>query len=107
MGNPLNHRPKKKFGQNFLIDTNIIEKIISSIRPHPDDHLVEIGPGLGALSAPLLHYVNRLDVIELDRDVIPILEKLDHDNDLLRIHRGRFSLHLDVLGIGHLYCQDL
>ena len=89
MGNPLNHRPKKKFGQNFLIDTNIIEKIISSIRPHSDDHLVEIGPGLGALSAPLLHYVNRLDVIELDRDVIPILEKLDHDK--LVIH------NIDVL----------
>ena len=79
MGTPFNHRPRKRFGQNFLIDPNIIEKIIHSIKPHPDDHLVEIGPGLGALSAPLLKYINRLDVIELDRDIIPELEKLDHN----------------------------
>jgi 16S rRNA (adenine1518-N6/adenine1519-N6)-dimethyltransferase len=93
----LNHRPRKRFGQNFLIDTNIIEKIIHSIRPHPDDHLVEIGPGLGALSAPLLEYIKRLDVIELDRDIIPELEKLDrnklviHNIDVLNFDFSQFQ----------------
>ena len=97
MGIPLNHRPRKRFGQNFLIDTNIIEKIIHSIKPHPDDHLVEIGPGLGALSAPLLKYINRLDVIELDRDIIPELEKLDqnklviHNIDVLNFDFSQFQ----------------
>jgi 16S rRNA (adenine1518-N6/adenine1519-N6)-dimethyltransferase len=90
MGNLVNHRPRKRFGQNFLIDANIIDKIITSIDPRPNDHIIEVGPGLGALTQPLLARVNRLDVIELDRDVIPKLHKLA-DNDALQIH------NIDVL----------
>lgn len=90
MGNPLNHRPRKRFGQNFLVDANIIDKIITSIDPAPNDHVIEVGPGLGALTQPLLGQVNRLDVIELDRDVIPKLHKLA-DQGALRIH------NIDVL----------
>ncbi|MGH8456904.1 MAG: 16S rRNA (adenine(1518)-N(6)/adenine(1519)-N(6))-dimethyltransferase RsmA, partial [Stenotrophobium sp.] len=60
---------KKRFGQNFLHDPSVIERIIRSINPKPDDTLIEIGPGLGALTAPLLHRVSRLRVIEIDRDM--------------------------------------
>ena len=81
-----NHRAKKRFGQNFLTDRNIIEKIINSIQPQADDHLVEIGPGLGALTCPLLHEVDEMDVIELDRDVIPRLQQNCGQHPGLRIH---------------------
>lgn len=86
----MQHRAKKRFGQNFLVDTNIIEKIIYSINPATDDHVIEIGPGLGALTQPLLKILTRLDVIELDRDVIPELNKLER-HDRLHIH------NIDVL----------
>jgi len=74
MGNPLNHKARKRFGQNFLHDQNIIERIINSIAPGSDHHIVEIGPGKGALTEHLINAVGKLDVIELDRDLIPILE---------------------------------
>lgn len=81
----MRHRAKKRFGQNFLVDQNIIDRIIDSIAPAPGDHLVEIGPGLGALTQPLLQLSDRIDVIELDRDVIPVLQGLD-GHDKLHIH---------------------
>ncbi len=82
----MQHQAKKRFGQNFLIDQNIIDKIITAVNPSAQDHIVEIGPGLGALTRPLLNELDRLDVIELDRDVIPKLEfNCDHD-DKLHIH---------------------
>lgn len=64
-----NHRPRKYFGQHFLHDRNIIDKILASIAPRADEHFVEIGPGHGALTRPLLERVGRLDVIEIDRDL--------------------------------------
>ncbi len=67
------YRAKKRFGQNFLIDEVIIQRIIDSINPQPDDTIIEIGPGLGSITKPLLQRVNELDVIELDRDIIPKL----------------------------------
>jgi 16S rRNA (adenine1518-N6/adenine1519-N6)-dimethyltransferase len=81
----MQHRAKKRFGQNFLVDTNIIDRIIHSINPQPHDHIIEIGPGLGALTQPLLDTLPRLDVIELDRDVIPGLQSLE-GSDKLYIH---------------------
>ncbi|TNF37435.1 MAG: 16S rRNA (adenine(1518)-N(6)/adenine(1519)-N(6))-dimethyltransferase, partial [Gammaproteobacteria bacterium] len=80
------HQARKRFGQNFLTDTALIERIIHSINPQPDERLVEIGPGLGALTAPLLKLVNQLDVIELDRDIIPKLQLNCGYNDKLVIH---------------------
>lgn len=71
----MNHKARKRFGQNFLVDNQVIDLIIQSINPQPDQTLVEIGPGLGALTVPLLSKAGKLNVIELDRDVIPILEK--------------------------------
>jgi len=86
----MQHRAKKRFGQNFLVDTNVIDKIIHSINPQPEDHIIEIGPGLGALTRPLLKTLNQLDAIELDRDVIPQLKTLE-GSEKLHIH------NIDVL----------
>jgi len=54
MANPPAHRARKRFGQNFLQDSSVIHRIIAAINPSLDDHLIEIGPGQGALSFPLL-----------------------------------------------------
>jgi len=73
------HTPRKRFGQNFLHDHNIIYNIISSIQARPEQHWVEIGPGQGALTEPLLNEKVRLDVVELDRDLVVLLkEKFKH-----------------------------
>jgi 16S rRNA (adenine1518-N6/adenine1519-N6)-dimethyltransferase len=64
-------RPRKRFGQNFLQDDHVIDRIVSAIRPLADDHLVEIGPGRGALTEYLARAGCRLDVVELDRDLVP------------------------------------
>ena len=85
------HKAKKKFGQNFLVDEQIISDIIRAIRPEPSDSMVEIGPGLGALTRPLLKQLNHLHVVEIDRDVIV---RLEHDfppgkpESNLMIHSG-------------------
>ncbi len=63
------HQARKRFGQNFLHDRHIIDRIVAAIRPLPTDTLVEIGPGLAALTRPLLERVQHLDVVELDRDL--------------------------------------
>lgn len=70
------HIPRKRFGQHFLHDPNIIERIVAVIAPSPDDHMVEIGPGLGALTTQVLPLVKKLEVVELDRDVIPKLKEI-------------------------------
>lgn len=66
---PPAHRPRKRFGQNFLTDHGIIDAIASAINPRPDEHLVEIGPGRGALTEAIAPSGCRLDVVELDRDL--------------------------------------
>jgi len=68
------HKAKKRFGQNFLVDEQIIADIIAAIRPEPADNMVEIGPGLGALTRPLLKRLNHLHVVEIDRDIIARLK---------------------------------
>lgn len=67
------HRPSKRFGQNFLTDKSIIKRIIESLNPQPGETIVEIGPGRGALTAPLIERGWRLVAIEFDRNLIPIL----------------------------------
>jgi len=67
------HRARKRFGQNFLQDQGVIRQISRSIAPQPSDHLVEIGPGQGALTGPLAASGCQLDLIELDRDLVPML----------------------------------
>ena len=63
------HIPRKRFGQHFLSHPNIIHHLVRAIDPRPQDRLVEIGPGLGALTEPLLAHARHLTVIELDRDL--------------------------------------
>ncbi|HDP89922.1 MAG TPA: 16S rRNA (adenine(1518)-N(6)/adenine(1519)-N(6))-dimethyltransferase RsmA [Thioalkalivibrio sp.] len=80
------HRARKRFGQHFLHDRGVIERIIAAIGPRPGERIVEIGPGLGALTAPLLERHGELDVVELDRDVIPHLEAACAGKGELRVH---------------------
>lgn len=70
---PAGHKARKRFGQNFLQDQGIIRRIVAAIAPKEAHHMVEIGPGLGALTAEILAESNALDAIELDRDLPPIL----------------------------------
>ena len=65
----LKHIPRKRFGQHFLVDGVLIESIVDAIAPQAGQHLVEIGPGLGALTQPLLNRLGAITVIELDRDL--------------------------------------
>jgi len=71
----LTHKARKRFGQNFLHDPAVIRHIISSIAPRPGDHLVEIGPGQGAITKELLKEAGHLDAVELDRDLIEPLAR--------------------------------
>ncbi len=75
MSNLTIHRARKRFGQNFLVDNSVINQIVDSIQPQHDDLMIEIGPGLGAMTKPLLSRLDKLNVIELDRDIIPKLIK--------------------------------
>jgi len=65
----LGHQAKKRFGQNFLHDESIISKIVDAIDPEPGENLVEIGPGLGALTEPVIERAGDISVVELDRDL--------------------------------------
>jgi len=65
----LGHTARKRFGQNFLHDAYIIDQIVSAINPQEGENLVEIGPGLAALTEPVCAQVSKLNVVELDRDL--------------------------------------
>lgn len=81
----LGHTARKRFGQNFLHDDYIIDSIVAAIAPQADDNIVEIGPGLGALTEPVAAKVNCLNVVELDRDLAERLEKHPFLRDKLNI----------------------
>lgn len=92
------HRARKRFGQNFLHDANILRNMVRAIAPRPDDNLVEIGPGKGALTLPLLRAAGRLEVIELDRDLIePLRQKAAGVGELI-IH-GADALRFDFAAL--------
>lgn len=82
------HRARKRFGQNFLHDAGVIDKILRSIRPKPDERLLEIGPGQGALTEGLLDSGAQLDVVELDKDLVPILQQQFGSRDNFNLHQG-------------------
>lgn len=67
-------KARKRFGQNFLHDQSVIDDIVAAVDPKHGQHLVEIGPGRAALTIPILQNTDQLDVIELDRDLVPLLE---------------------------------
>ena len=82
------HRARKRFGQNFLVDTTIIQSLVKAISPLPSDKMIEIGPGLGALTTPLINKLDHLEVIELDRDLIKQLEVLKNESNKLTIYEA-------------------
>lgn len=92
------NRPRKYFGQHFLHDQNVIRKIISAIAPEPDDHFVEIGPGHGALTRPLLERIKKLDVIEIDHELARRLAE-ELKNRRLTVHQAD-ALKFDFRQIG-------
>ena len=81
------HVPRKRFGQHFLVDAEVVERIVGAIDPRRDDHFVEIGPGLGALTVPLLARLDHLHVIEIDRDLSERLRER-HPGERLTVHQG-------------------
>lgn len=80
------HQPRKRFGQNFLRDHRIISDILAHAHPQPGERWLEIGPGLGALTKPLLECGVQLDVVELDRDLVVRLQKQFAHYSNLTIH---------------------
>jgi 16S rRNA (adenine1518-N6/adenine1519-N6)-dimethyltransferase len=101
----VNHRPRKRFGQNFLIDRGIIAAIVAAIAPAASETIVEIGPGQGALTGPLLEQIPHLHAIELDRDLCQVLAarfppaRLTlHQGDALRFDFTSLPAPLRVVG---------
>ena len=82
------HKARKRFGQNFLHDQGVIDQIVSCINPKEEQHVLEIGPGQGALTQGLLDGCKNLDAIELDRDLIPILRTKFFNYPDFTIHEG-------------------
>ncbi len=93
------HIPRKRFGQNFLVDETIIQAIVNAIHPQAGETVVEIGPGLGALTRPLLERLPHLHVVELDRDLIARLQKA-WPAERLSVHAGD-ALKFDFSKLGN------
>ncbi len=81
------HQPRKRFGQNFLIDNNVINRIVQALHPQPNQHLVEIGAGLGALTKQVLEHTTHLHVIEIDNDLSAKLIR-DYAKEQLSVHQA-------------------
>jgi len=96
------HRPRKRFGQHFLHERGVIERIIASLAPQPGERIVEIGPGEGALTLPLLARTGSLTAIELDRDLIPRLaEAARAVGELEIVQSDVLDVDLCALAAGH------
>ena len=106
----MKHHAKKRFGQNFLTDQSIIASLVDAINPQEGQTLIEIGPGLGALTKPLLNNVTTLHVVEIDRDIVswmnteykmPSYEKNDliiHNVDALKFDFSSLGDRLRITG---------
>lgn len=102
----MRHSPRKRFGQNFLQSRHVIDDILRSINPQPEDNLLEIGPGLGALTEPLLRRLTRMTAIEIDTDLQKYLAELPIAQgklnligaDALTVDYSQFGAKLRVIG---------
>jgi 16S rRNA (adenine1518-N6/adenine1519-N6)-dimethyltransferase len=83
----MKHVARKRFGQNFLTDNDVLYNIIAAIAPHRGEAMVEIGPGLAAMTALLLKELDHMHVVELDRDLVARLEKA-YPRERLTVHAG-------------------
>lgn len=103
------HRPRKRFGQHFLVAPGIIRKIVEAIAPQAGDTVIEIGPGLGALTEPLLERLERLHVVEIDRDLaaalrarFPAARLIVHEEDALSFDFGALESSGPLKIVGNL-----
>ena len=97
----MKHQARKRFGQNFLHDPAIIQRIVQVINPQPGERLVEIGPGKGAITFPLLAACKRLEVIELDRDLVrPLAEKAPEFGELVIHQQDALRFDFSALAAG-------
>ena len=100
----MSHQARKRFGQNFLVDDEIVNRIIAIISPKKSDNIVEIGPGMGALTFPLVEYLDHLNVIEIDRDLISLLKSKNqkkltiYEADALKFDYDQISNNLRFVG---------
>lgn len=102
----MRHSPRKRFGQNFLQNRHIIDDIVRAINPQEKDNMLEIGPGLGALTLPLLHRLNHLSAVEIDTDLQhylseqPMAQNKLHliAADALTLDYSQFGSQLRVVG---------
>ena len=99
------HRPRKRFGQHFLHERGVLARIVAAISPAKEDFIVEIGPGEGALTAPLLEKLTKLEAIELDRDLasslaakFPPWKLTVHCADALEFDFARFPAGMRIVG---------
>src|SRR5215218_3503598 len=94
----MKHIPRKGFGQHFLSDAGVIDAIVREIAPKPGDPMVEIGPGLAALTQPLVERLGNLTVIELDRDLAARLRQHPQlrvvESDVLKVDFAELAANL-------------
>ncbi len=99
----MKHIAKKRFGQNFLTDQGVISSLVDAISPKKNDLMVEIGPGLGALTKPLMQKLAMLHVVEVDRDIIAWMQteysKPAYSNHIINIHNAD-ALKFDFTSLG-------
>ncbi len=104
----MSHQPRKRFGQNFLNDHLVIDRIVDAINPQAEQNLVEVGPGLGAITQPLLDRLDHLQVIEIDRDLIAKLHARNnpkltvHEADVLTIDWQKLAIDQPLRIVGNL-----
>ena len=98
-------KAKKKYGQNFLVDSSVIKNIVNLINPQDEDKILEIGPGLGSITFPILDKIKKIDVIEIDPDMVAFLnnskysKKINiHTNDILKIQDNFFENFNKIIG---------
>lgn len=94
----MTHTPRKRFGQHFLHEQHVVERIIRSLHPRPGEHIIEIGPGLGALTESLLAATDTLQAIELDRDLVARLKEQFGESERFVLHQAD-ALKFDFCGL--------
>lgn len=104
----MNHQPRKRFGQNFLNDAHVIDRIVDLVNPVSDQPVIEVGPGLGALTLPLLERLPALQVVEIDRDLIAKLQARNidklviHESDVLKVDWAALANGQKIHVVGNL-----
>ena len=104
----MKHVARRRFGQNFLVDPSVVDRLITHLQPRADDSVIEVGPGLGALTGPLLERLDMLTVVEIDRDLVGRLRRRWPDQlqiiegDVLDLQIDRLAIDRPVRIVGNL-----